>query len=61
MTAEQKAEYLQHPYHCPYCKSGQIEAQTFDGEAQSQAVVCLKCGKQWRDVYTLTDIEPTSA
>ena len=59
MDKDQKTEYLKHPYHCPFCKSTRIEAGTFDGETQSQAVDCLNCGRQWKDVYTLTDIEPT--
>jgi transcription elongation factor Elf1 len=58
MDGKQKADYLQSPYHCPYCNSKDIEAQPFDAEMSRQPVVCLACGEQWTDIYTLTDVEP---
>jgi transcription elongation factor Elf1 len=63
MDEKQKADYLKNPYHCPHCNSEHIEAQPFDAEMSCQPVVCLACGKEWRDIYTLTDInslEPKS-
>ncbi len=64
MDEKQKADYLKNPYHCPHCNSGHIEAETFEGEMSCQPVVCLACGRQWTDIYTLTDVkslEPKSA
>jgi len=58
MDQKQKADYLKSPFHCPHCNSRNIEAQPFDAEMSCQPVVCLDCGKEWRDIYTLTDIEP---
>ena len=60
MDDKQKADYLQSPYHCPYCNSDRIVALEFDTESFTQPVECADCGKQWTDIYTLTDIEPKS-
>jgi len=57
LSAEKKAEYLQAPYHCPYCGSSQIGADHFDGECASQRCDCDQCGKSWWDMYKLVDIE----
>lgn len=52
------AQYMQVPYKCPWCKSQNIEAGPFDGEAQEQLVTCLSCGKKWHDTYELTGYIP---
>lgn len=44
--------------HCPYCHA---DAGSFDGAEVEvdagkayQDVVCLECGREWRDTYVLT-------
>jgi transcription elongation factor Elf1 len=60
MDPQQKADYLQDPYHCPYCNSDRIFALEFKTDSFTQQVECAACGKQWTETYTLTDIEPAS-
>ena len=43
--------------HCPYCRSGNIDAGAFDGEGPTQPVRCLDCGRRWTDTYVLIGIE----
>ena len=46
--------------HCPYCRTDEIEGYSIDiggGEAW-QEVSCLRCHASWKDVYTLTSLEP---
>ena len=46
---------------CPFCKMDSIETM---GSLESsyntvtQDVKCNKCGREWRDIYRLLDIEP---
>lgn len=47
---------------CPYCRSSGITVRGFTGGIGSplerrQAVLCLSCGKDWEDVYTLTGVD----
>lgn len=44
---------------CPYCGSDEIEAGPVEADADSSSgdVMCNACGKQWRDVYTLSAID----
>jgi transposase-like protein len=58
MDEKQKADYLKSPNRCPYCKSDKIVGQEFKTESFMQTIECPDCGKQWTDVYTLTDVEP---
>ncbi|MDR3638632.1 MAG: hypothetical protein P4L84_32805 [Isosphaeraceae bacterium] len=47
---------------CPYCHSEDIEAGPLeaDGDSASGTVECLACGKQWREVFTLSAVETPS-
>jgi transcription elongation factor Elf1 len=58
MDEKQKADYLKSPYHCPYCNSDKIVALEFNAETLSQTVECQACGREWKEVFTLTDVEP---
>jgi transposase-like protein len=43
---------------CPFCKGNNIEGQDldFEGGVILQRVVCLDCGKEWKDCYRLSGI-----
>lgn len=60
LTKEQKEKYVFSGSRCPYCHTDNIQTteqvQT-DGGCAWQNVICNKCGKEWRDVYKLVDIE----
>ena len=45
--------------NCLFCNSLDIEGSSVEiGEhAATQEIVCLSCGKEWQDIYTLTDIQ----
>jgi transcription elongation factor Elf1 len=58
MDEKEKADYVKSPYHCPYCNSDRIVALEFSTESFTQTVECEHCGKQWTDIYTITDVEP---
>jgi len=62
MDQEQKQAYLKSEgSKCPFCKSENIwggithSAKYYDG--YEQEVQCNECGKAWKDIYTLTDVE----
>ncbi len=62
MDAEQKKAYLESEgSKCPFCKSANIcggvthSAKYYDD--YQQEVLCKECGKAWKDIYTLTDVE----
>jgi hypothetical protein len=59
MKARARSAYLKHPHHCPYCETEQIEGGNLNtGDCHVwQEIKCLKCGKEWIDVYSLTDVE----
>jgi len=59
MNDKEKTEYLKHPFCCPKCQSGDINAGDYDFEDHMvwSEVSCEKCGAKWRDIYTLTDVE----
>lgn len=59
LTQEQKEKYLASPVHCPFCNSTDISAGFLETEGNSAycTVDCKTCGKSWRDVYTLTEVE----
>jgi DNA-directed RNA polymerase subunit M/transcription elongation factor TFIIS len=59
LTREQKDNYLNSPSECPSCHSDHIVAERIEAEGESAwgNVVCQQCGKRWRDIYTLTNIE----
>ena len=58
-TKEKKKEYLQNPNKCPYCGSNDISSGHLEADYNMawSTVICDSCGKEWRDLYTLTDIE----
>ena len=62
MDAEQRQAYLESEgSRRPFCDSEEIEGEVassadyYDG--YEQEVVCKACGKAWKDIYTLTDVE----
>ena len=58
LSQKVKDRYVDHGgVRCPYCGSDDIEAGAFEGDGSYQNVVCHKCDKRWRDVYSLVDIE----
>jgi len=61
LTTQQKQDYLKSGgSHCPFCKSDDIEAiGGFDFEASQvwESVKCNACDSEWRDVYTLIEVE----
>lgn len=45
---------------CPYCNSYDISPSgpmLGNARGAQQKISCLQCGKKWRDLYTLNDIE----
>ena len=46
---------------CPYCKSLSLNRGIPDFDAEDFEVVmqisCFDCGKEWNDIFTLTEIE----
>jgi len=61
MTEEQKAKYLEGGgVHCPYCGSDNIvPGKMQDEEDRVEArTSCVDCGKEWLDIFRLTDVEP---
>ena len=61
ITDAQRAAYIaDRGQHCPYCGDFRTEGDSmdFDGQHAYQDITCTECGESWRDVYTLTCIEP---
>jgi len=57
ITSEQEKKYIKNKGNqCPVCGSSDIECGELncDGDTAIQEVVCKDCGKEWKDVYTLT-------
>lgn len=59
MTEQQKLAYQKNPNECPFCKSTDLDARMFnaDGKSAWRDIACGSCDREWRDVYTLTDVE----
>ena len=59
LTASRKRSYLRHGSTCPYCGSDAITGGSVDieGAGASQEVSCQECGRSWRDVYRLVNVE----
>ena len=58
ITKKKKEIYLRgEGYHCPFCKSENIDSDPirFDYEISAK-VRCLDCKKIWYDVYKLVDV-----
>lgn len=60
LTKKQIKEYLKNPEQCPHCGSDQI-VRTDQMEAGfNQAwsnIACNSCGKEWTEIFTMTDVE----
>lgn len=57
---KKKKEYLETGgVKCLFCKSTNIEGGFLQVDASYswQKMTCFECGKKWRDIYTLTDVE----
>lgn len=53
-------QYVQTPYHCPFCNSDAIEgikSVDVDGTSATQEITCANCGKSWYDLYKLIGYE----
>ncbi len=59
MTEAQKLAYQKDPNKCPFCKSKDLDARMFnaDGKSAWRDVACGGCDREWRDVYSLVDVE----
>lgn len=59
LADELAGEYIKSPYHCPFCKDGNIVGDSMDvGEGGAmQDVHCDACGKAWTDHYSITGVE----
>jgi len=62
LTGKQVKEYLAKGSSCPFCGSESITGGSVDieGVAASQEVSCQECGRSWRDVYRLVNVEGIS-
>ena len=63
MDAKQRQRYLESKgSRCPFCNSNDIQGEVtisssdYD-ESYEQPIYCNECGKTWKDIYTLTDVE----
>jgi hypothetical protein len=45
--------------NCPFYGSEELSGSRFhsDGTSAWRNITCSDCGKEWRDVYTLVDVE----
>ena len=61
--AERAERYVKHPYFCPFCGYGAVEATKTDAfeNMMYQWVRCDKCGTEWHDVYELVGFEEVVA
>jgi hypothetical protein len=59
LTPEQKAAYLADSGRCPYCGEEGVEGAEVEceGDKHYQNINCNACGRDWVDVYTLSEIE----
>ena len=59
MKKKDKKEYIKSPNHCPFCKGENIFTWNYDlsDEVAWSEVICMTCKKEWREYYTVTDIE----
>jgi Zn ribbon nucleic-acid-binding protein len=60
LTFKSKTDYVRAGgNHCPYCGSEDITGSHMevDGRDAWQEVTCTNCGRDWRDVYRLADVE----
>ena len=60
LTENQKVAYIgSGGVRCPHCKSENITGSHIEVDSTSawQDISCDDCEMEWRDIYTLTDIE----
>lgn len=59
LTAEQKKDYIESPYHCPFCGAKAIKTGKTRKVAHRrlESNYCLNCEAKWTDVYTLYTTE----
>lgn len=53
-------EYLKSPNHCPYCGSVKIDSDRMevdDNDRVNAIVECDDCGRKWRDIYKVVEVE----
>jgi len=63
MNPNIKAKYLDNPNQCPHCDSENLSVESgldFSGNQCWRTVSCVMCGKMWREIFTVTDIEEIS-
>jgi len=54
-----KDNYIKNPHECPHCKSKNIMSLgNFENDENwvSVEVECHDCGKLWKEIYTLNDV-----
>lgn len=63
MTEEQKAAYLKGgAQKCPYCGHGELGCDRLmpsdleDNSEYECSTRCMKCGKEWTDIYRVVDV-----
>tara|TARA_B110001454_G_scaffold96476_1_gene91353 strand:- start:1866 stop:2105 length:240 start_codon:yes stop_codon:yes gene_type:complete len=61
--AERRQRYVKHPYFCPFCGHGAIEATKTDAfeNMMYQWVRCDECEAEWHDCYELVGFEEVVA
>lgn len=61
LTQEAIERYVRTAAHCPFCESERIQAGAVEREdsctEMTQDVECLDCGREWREVYRVVDLE----
>ncbi len=62
MDSEQRQAYLESEgTRCPFCDSEELDGEPVTSAAfydgYESIVKCESCGKAWKDIYTLTDVE----
>lgn len=60
MDEETKKEYIEGKGRfCPFCKCETLEGDAIeiDDGLALQLITCNDCGKQWTDIYTLSDVK----
>ena len=59
-------KYLREPIKCPFCGSENIHKEELwpdndeMGEWANRDAKCLQCGKKWRDIYKLAEVQDLS-
>lgn len=58
LTDEQKKEYLDNPFACPYCGSEDVRWGELAPEDYSifRSCKCKTCGKKWDEEYSLNSV-----